>query len=93
MENLPLLPNCYVSVGHGSRGLISAHYGAKLISKLIVDKNSKIEDSDSVNPSRLLNRILRDLRKGWDFIILGAFQIYDIKIVFFSIILKCLSTF
>lgn len=65
IANLPYLPRCYVSVGHGSRGLVSAHYAAEVIAGLIVsDSNSPqmAGPDESLHPKRLLGRLLRDLR-------------------------------
>lgn len=65
LANLPYLPRCYVSVGHGSRGLVSAHYAAEVIAELVASEgdSSQISSSDaSLHPKRLLARLLRDLR-------------------------------
>lgn len=65
LANLPYLPRCYVSVGHGSRGLVSAHYAAHLIARLMAADSRCSESTtldESLHPRRLLSRLLRDLR-------------------------------
>lgn len=65
LENLPYLPRCYVSVGHGSRGLVSAHYAAEVLASTIrADFNGSEMPclDESLLPKRLLGRLLRDLR-------------------------------
>lgn len=41
---VPNEKNLYVSVGHGSRGLVSSHLGAELITSMITDENSDLVD-------------------------------------------------
>jgi tRNA 5-methylaminomethyl-2-thiouridine biosynthesis bifunctional protein len=65
LSECPILTNCFVSVGHGSRGLVSAHYAAEVIADNIAGPisgtDSLILDS-ALSPKRLLSRLLRDLR-------------------------------
>lgn len=53
---IPYLPGCYVSVGHGSRGLVSAHYSAECIAEHAVNKQPV---SALIHPGRVAIRQLR----------------------------------
>ncbi len=60
-ENYPLanyLPGLYLSTGHGSRGLVSCPYAARLLADLICDGHSSIARSlqQAVHPVRFLLR-------------------------------------
>lgn len=65
IKNCPMLPGFFVSVGHGSRGLISAHYAAEVIADQIAGPLSgkpALALDPALSPIRLLARLLRDLR-------------------------------
>ncbi len=55
---LELTPGVYVSGGHGSRGLLSAHLGAEIIASQITGSPLPVENDlvQAVSPSRFLRR-------------------------------------
>lgn len=65
LNECPMLPNCFVSVGHGSRGLVSAHYAAEVIADNVagpISGNATLILDSALSTKRLLSRLLRDLR-------------------------------
>jgi tRNA 5-methylaminomethyl-2-thiouridine biosynthesis bifunctional protein len=69
LRDLSYLPNCFVSVGHGSRGLLSAHYAAELLTpKILAGCGSGGDGAEAgdemLDPRRLMVRMMRDLRRA-----------------------------
>ncbi len=69
LGDLSYLPNCFVSVGHGSRGLLSAHYAAELLTpKILAVCGTGRDDAQPADtmlePRRLMVRMMRDLRRA-----------------------------
>ncbi len=63
--NAKYLPNLFLSVGHGSRGLVSCRFSAELVSRLLNEKNQPFTSSllEKTHPARYLIRNLKS-RKG-----------------------------
>jgi tRNA 5-methylaminomethyl-2-thiouridine biosynthesis bifunctional protein len=65
LENLPKLPGLYVSVGHGSKGLLSCNSGAQIIQAAIT--GGRLPDGyeevlSEFSPDRLLRGLFYDLK-------------------------------
>lgn len=59
--NGPFYPGLYVSLAHGSRGLISAPYAADIIANHIINAQTEISSKilDTLNPARFVIRELK----------------------------------